>query len=128
MSKYVRTKSSLFCVVKENEDSFTVKSLYEKRPLLDEFKIGKWAVISQADTIEELCDRMIQIIPGIDPVVMSEKTFYYLKNSMSMKDNIINGIKKGYSYYGAIWTKGESDEPILKSISKMNKDGKLELI
>lgn len=79
----------------------------------------------QADTLKELCDAFI----------ICEKPFYlkpYVwKESLEklFSKNIINNIKSlSIEVYGAIWVKGEYNEPILKPAAKMNDKGDLELL
>lgn len=69
-------------------------------------------MMREADTIEELID-----------IYLCDKLMFLSKKQLShycyMPDKEI---------YGAIWVNGEHNEPILKSVAKMNSDGNLELL
>lgn len=71
-------------------------------------------VIKQADTIPELFDELVLVAPyrfrRPKTATELEKDFEEMIDLYTSKDDTI---------YGAIWTKGEHDEPILKSIAKM---------
>lgn len=75
--------------------------------------------IKEADTIQELCDEFVYV---------GEKGNVVLGMSyMQMEDVKKYNVNKN-QIFGAIWTKGKYDEPILKSVAKMNDKGELELL
>lgn len=111
--KYIRTKNGIY----EANDEFKIEDevLYEKDQLtFDEddyvwFSYGE--VISQADTIEELCDGFIAETEDItkfrvEPTLENAKMYCGIKN-----------------IYGAIWT----DRGLIY-VAKMDENGKLVLI
>ena len=109
--KYIRTKAgSLFEVLEEKEDLFVCKSHYEKRPLLNTNDIGKWAVVNQADTIEELCDEFVCINNGCYGI---HDTLLEAKSYADYREIV----------YGAIWT----DKGLIY-VAKLNEEGELELL
>ena len=110
--KYIRTKyGRIFELPKE---VITTADLNTK---IDDLKggfIGEYKgieVIKQADTIEELCDEFVVFGEHIIPnhTHFSSLTDVGIKSCLEAKAAI----------YGAIWTKGKHDEPILKSVAKM---------
>ena len=104
--KYIRTKDGIF------ETPKTMVSCDVKMPLnVIGYYIGE-IILSQADTIEELCDVYVVI----------DKTTNYHTVDKYPYDIIING-KEDYEIYGAIWTnKG------LIYVAKINDKGELELL
>ena len=81
-------------------------------------------IIAQADTIEELCDEIIFIledasIPYSSPYQYNkEKEMEWFKTETEI-DIGFGFMKKIKEKFLAIWTKGNKDEPILKSVAKM---------
>ena len=112
--KYIRTKDIIFELsYEENGYLYTINGEIGCKPN---------EVIAQADTIEELCDKWIIIENGI-PHILAYECDLLDKINNNEKAGIINTIG-----YGAIWAKGERNEPILKSVAKMNNKGELELL
>ena len=72
-----------------------------------------------ANAIEELCDEFVCIGNG-DYDTSGDKNIYD-----ELTERMIDTYK---NIYGAIWIKGEYEEPILKSVAKMNEKGELELL
>ncbi len=72
-------------------------------------------IIKSSDFIEELCDEFVLLDKELNHrhIVTSPKGF------MPSKD---------YELYGAIWIDGDHDEPILKSVARINEKGELELL
>ena len=79
-------------------------------------------IIKQADAIKELCDEFV--LKDID----SEFCGILPKDELIKYNKINMGQAYHREFYGAIWTKGENGEPILKSVAKMNDEGKLKLL
>ena len=113
--KYFRTKDGR---IKGYEDYCDIAYIYQ---MLDG--------IAASDTIEELFDEFIIGEPF-------NKSFEITHNNTIIR-GIKESIEKGYYkkakmkkpiVYGAIWVKGEHEEPILKSVAKMNDKGELELL
>ena len=139
--KYIRTEDGK--IYKIVDDFGTWTSNLISREIVEKALSGnKWFkglglnTIAQADTIEELCDCIIVRNRSIN------KRFVYSKNAFRKRvernktntwgrDNYEDRLKYLLEYndvYAAIWTKGKDDEPILKSVAKMNEEGELELI
>lgn len=84
--------------------------------------------IKQADTIKELCDCFVfkkeiyrkiekrNDLEGVPMIRMFDIHFFDLYED------------EWERIYGAIWVKGEHNEPILKSVAEMNEKGELELL
>ena len=112
--KYIRTENGISSV-----EPFTTskgKILYEisgcenliSKDSLEEI------TISQADTIEELCDEFVFVDFGI----ISDKEYHFKTLEESKKSNALYD-----RCYGAIWT----DKGLIY-VAKMNVDGELELL
>lgn len=90
-------------------------------------------IIKIANTIEKLCDEFVIDFGKTNyPTTNRYKRYADFEN---LKKEIEDREKNFYRYlnidfivYGAIWIDGENDEPILKSIAKMNNRGELELL
>ena len=102
--KYIRTKDRVFKAKEE-----FCKGYYDKfgHPVF--FK----DVINQFDTIEELCDVVVYVKEGYTNSVEHIKDFQNRNKKLFDKDLIV---------YGAIWTIGETGEPILKSVARLSND------
>lgn len=101
--KYIRTKDRIVEIKKITiYDKLTVDYIHEKK----------------ADTIEELCDEF---------VYETNKGNYATKHKNTDIAYFFND-ERPIAYYGAIWVKGEHNEPILKSVAQMNEKGELELL
>ena len=101
--KYIRTNEGVYEIERYYgpRDYYWVKQDCEQ-PIVSE------EIISQADTIEELCDEFIAIYNG-------KPHFHHLDRAIQYADD--------NQVYGAIWTaKG------LIYVAKMNEKGELELL
>ena len=113
--KYIRTNDGVFEVVEEKNSYFIVEKddiFFNDKLVCPVFKTSKY---TGADTIEEL----------IDDYVLSENNKYCIIGDIEARE------MAAYEYgkiYGAIWVLGEHDEPILKPVSEMNREGKLCLL
>ena len=80
-------------------------------------------ILKYADTIEELCDEFVLVnkyrFKKPKTATELEKDFDEMRSFYTSKYDKI---------YGAIWIVSEHGEPILKSVSKMNEKGELELL
>ena len=105
---YIRTKNRIYKVESEtcNKQGYYIDE-YEYDMIL------KRQVIKQTDNIEELCDRFVVMDKETKEVISIVSFLEYAKLWSYCKYNI----------YGAIWC-----EWGLKYVSKMNDEGKLELI
>lgn len=94
--KYIRTQNGII-------ETASLKNLsQEEKDILIEG-------IKQANTIPELCDEFVVIHKELNG---SHTVHRY--NGLGKSE-----YEAGNDVYGAIWTKGEHDEPILKSVAKM---------
>ena len=120
-----QTHSTIFCIPKHiealvavNEDKYEMQDVVHKRIIGKDH--WKTEIISQADTIKELCDEfLIKEEPNDKP--------YLTHRSFEESKNIVIG-RKWKTLYGAIWVEGEHGEPILKSVAKLNEEGDLKLL
>lgn len=120
--KYIRTKDGIWEImeIKPNYE----KTYYRCKHNLISNRFEKMDIIKQADTIEELCDELM---------IRGEYGSYIIDVNGLDKDcdgwTKEVGIPKGLvKVYGAIWVIDDNGAPILKSVAKANKDGKLCLI
>lgn len=115
--KYIRTKDGIY----EYNNSYIIEDdvlylvvfndKYTDYGVNGKYSRGK--VISQADTIEELCDEFVFICEDFDkPQLVIPMNFEYCKKTF-----------KHTEIYGAIWT----DKGLIY-VAKMDNEGKLELI
>ena len=126
--KYVRTENGIFEVLSEYDTpenttlisnlvmAFNAKVTPRNYSGASIRIIYSNEVISQADTIKELCDRFV--------VETCDNTKFWLERSLEFA-KIYCGIK---NIYGAIWVIDDNGVPILKPVAKMNENGDLELI
>lgn len=108
MGNYIRTKDTIFEVVKEDEKIFVVKAKGNKNHLYNKSKC-QTIVIKQADAIEELCDEFISVRDN------------WHDHWLDFED--VKTLCSESEIYGAIWTdKG------LQFVARMNSEGVLELL
>lgn len=112
--KYIRTKDGIWEImeIKPNYE----KTYYHCKHNLISNRFEKMDIINQADTIEELCDEIVEIIDGKAQVVYTDISFNDLAIAKIRDKN--NAI-----VYGAIWT----DKGLIY-VAKMNDKGELELL
>ena len=114
MSRYMRTKDTIYEIVDENELVYIVvaknkKNTYSKSKRTTE-------ILRVANTIEELISRYI-VVSGKTKTVVSKYKF-----NKELKHKLVN-----QTVFAAIWTSGEHNEPLLKSVAILN-HGELELL
>lgn len=84
--------------------------------------VGYVGILKESNTIEELCDEFVFDGGDGNPLLCSyEELIYWFNYSKEQQFKTRN-------CYGAIWIKGEHNEPILKSVTKMNEKGEFELL
>lgn len=117
--KYIRTGSEIY----DTDDLYVCEELAEK-PYAT--KNGAWciykeSIVAQADTIEELCDEFVEILPNGYHRLYDLKGFG--EKGFSIKGIIKYLIETKNKILGAIWTdKG------LQFVARMNSEGVLELL
>ncbi len=120
--KYVKTKDG--CITEGNfKLGKKILTVWDEEIITEE---------NSANTIEELCDEFV-IDTGNRKYLIHKGAYlgdFYKKDYIIIGDeNIGPDCKvKIKNKYGAIWATGEHGEPILKSVAKMNNEGKLELL
>lgn len=92
---------------------------FRLKTIMQFYNLRKEDIVKVVDAIEELCDEFVmnnEIIVGSprDGMNRLQLADYYAKNDKNV--------------FGAIWVKGVHNEPILKSVAKMNDKGELELL
>lgn len=146
--KYIRTKSGIYKVIKTIQGSDTKdlivdcngfdlyvvnlpksewdydedNKLFYEDSMTDSF--WKSEAIKESDNIEDLCDLFI-----IDHIAFPKSKVMF--NNIIQTRSFINtkaNKPKIKNVFGAIWIEGSEDELILKSVAKMNTEGKLELL
>lgn len=128
--KYVRTKNKIHVVLEENDYYYKCCYNDESTTLVsksDNDAYGFPKVIQESDKLEYLVDEFIGILPNERPYFQFYRTIY---NFDDIKAHYLTSLsaEPKTEYYGAIWTKGEDGEPLLKSVAKMNSEGELELL
>ena len=112
--KYIRTKDTIFAVVKELEKVYFVRAKGNNNNIYSKSKC-QTNVVSQANTIEDLCDQFV--------LLDHNKVFLLANNNFSVIKDIWNRRDMEIYIYGAIWTnKG------LIYVAKINEKGELELL
>lgn len=113
--RYIRTPFSIFEVVEETDTVYRVKAKWTPSHTYSKSK-RQTEVIKSANTIEELCDEIVEIIDGKAQVVYADISFNDLAIAkLRDKNNAI--------VYGAIWT----DKGLIY-VAKINDKGELELL
>lgn len=116
MSKFIRTKDTIFEVVEETDIVYRVKAKRNPNNIYAKSKC-QTIVLKEANKLKDLCDTFV---------------FYFKSNSCLLVDNYERALeilkanyedKGDFVFRGAIWTsKG------LIYVAKMNDKGKLELL
>ena len=108
MAKYVITKDYL---------------IFEN--ILNDFNavIPKQDIIKQADTLDKLFDTYV-LKTMLDIGISAYRVYWNVKSLLDIKAKYDEGSISA-ELYGAIWITGPRGEPILKSVAKMDKEGRL---
>ena len=110
--KYIRTKDKIVEV--KNEFEYVVGGI-----VADDVFFADSEIITEADTIEELCDEFVWNIKGSNKRTVANNIFSFSRIKIDL-DKQFHG---DYEIYGAIWT----DEGLIY-VAKMNDKGELELL
>lgn len=120
MKKYILTDDYEIYKVTE-ETTYRYQCRLNKREIVS---IPKQCVIKEECMIDELCDSFV--------CVSNEERNNFVNQYNSFRaminDDFYKKYRKYYGFYGSIWIKGDSSEPILKPIAKINEKGELELL
>lgn len=135
--KYIRTKDRIFDIEKNGgirtivkiydvDESLRLKYQNTNNPqqvgdrfVIIENKDYKITDNNTADTIEEL----------VDEYVLREKANCKLDVDYGeLTEDDVKLCLQDHDIFGAIWVNGDKEEPILKSVAKMNNEGDLELL
>lgn len=109
MKRYIRTKDGIYELQKTKSGE---KYLVKTNELIPEWNTEKYEVIRQADTVPELCDAFVIVTKDGE-----KHTYYsYERYVLAMAACEEEGIE--VEAYGAIWTEGDENEPILRSVAK----------
>ncbi len=127
MKKYILTRYGIYEVVKEDDDEWVDVISNFERKMKCQCCIKKKSIIKQADTIEELCDEIVQVLSnGYHNQCLTSN--YY--QDMLTQKKVLFPSEMGADYYvnviaiyGAIWT----DKGLIY-VAKMNDKGELELL
>lgn len=112
--KYIRTKDGRIFDMNE----ISVPYLVIENRWLD-FSRGRFEILKQADTIEELCDNFMVEYKNGEHTIFHD--FYHLKRHYELYSQEYHHIS---GRYGCIWVFGKG----LIYVAKMNRKGELELI
>ena len=115
---YIRTKDTIFAVVREDAKVLTVRAKNNPNHLYNKSK-AQTEIVMQANTIEELCDERV-IIDAIGNHILVKTLLQEIWWKQHDEEHV--------QCFGAIWVIDSNDAPTLKSIAKMNEQGKLELL
>ena len=127
--KYVRTKDKIYEVIEENERYY--KCCYNDESItlvskVDNDAYGFSKALKESYSLDKLCDHLVIVEKGSSMLPALQHRFLgdlFLADSWNRRFQ-----ENKIEVYGAIWTKGEDGEPILKSVAKMNSEGGLELL
>ena len=115
--KYIRTKDGKIYELQETKSK--EKYLVRTNELIPLWNTNEYEVLKEADTIEEL----------IDEYVLREKANCKLDvDYAELTEDDVKLCLQDHDIFGAIWVNGDKEEPILKSVAKMNEKGELELL
>ena len=155
MSKYIRMEDGIFNTYdmfinmlkefKERDWDFTtikVEQKYGEKTLSCGCKCFNSTIpyeitiqfIKQADTIEKLCDEFvlnsnpIHASRTLIKIDFEKKIVYQWQSAKNVAEYTFEQFLRFHTIYGAIWVTGENNEPILKSVAKINEKGELELL
>lgn len=84
-------------------------------------------IIKESDTIDELCDEFIIYYANGYHLININDDEITFKDGFDYGFTLKSALEDGYEIYGAVWTKKEDKEPILKSVAKMDEKGCLKL-
>lgn len=118
MSKYIRTKYNKILKVLDMEFACGVKVYHTESGYISER-----LVLKEADTIEDLVDEYVW---DKSIIRFRDKTHFSYENDDFIFELDESILKEGI--YGAVWIVDDNGAPILKSVSRMNEKGDLELI
>lgn len=110
--KYIKTKDGIYEIRKECKLSIISDEMYY---VTDQKNFYSYEALKQSDNMYELFDELI----------CDERLIAKFCN---VNETIKRLLSEGKTVYGAIWTEGDDEEPILKSVAKMNKEGEWRLI
>jgi len=113
--KYIRTKDKIIAIDNKKYEIVEINDMTLLQTNIESKQIFREYIVSQADTIEELCDEFVVVRENKKPV-----------SFINLEQVNLNRGNYGYSnsiVYGAIWT-----EWGLKYVAKMNEKGELELL
>lgn len=122
--KYVRTNEGIYQIKDEKIYQDILKNMFYEATNYEHIYLEE--IVKESDKLEKLFDRYV--LNGVDIIFINkDKTKYRFENEDDWWYDI-REIELRNGIYGAIWTKGEDGEPILKSVAKMNTEGELELV
>lgn len=121
MYKYIRTGGNdtwenIYEVIGEDEFYWEIKDKSIPKCIA---LISKCNVTKSSDKLEDL----------VDTFIYAKCDYMELEEAKREKEWNESGWQQdGLPIFGAIWTEGSIDEPILKSVAKINDKGELELL
>ena len=121
MKKYIKTKTTIFEVVGENELVYKVKAKGNPNNIYTKSKC-QGDILKEDMYLDNLINRYIAVGPRHKKIISK---YQFQKMHLS---EIKSGIEAGIRYFGCIWTLDEVGAPTLKAVTEVNKEGELELL
>ena len=117
--RYIRTKDINNLIIDTNDPQLPPHMIVNN--YIDFNSCGRYEIVNQADTVEELCDRFL--LAGIDIIFLNkEHTQYHFEGDETWYDITDSELRMGIR--AAIWT-----EQGLTYVTKpMNEKGEFELL
>lgn len=110
--KYIRLGNEIYQIIKEKEGYFELRDALDVKMKCYTFMPKREQDYKIANTIEELCDEFVVIVPTEKPDFVVD----FAKNRQTF-------VRASLDVYGAIWT----DKGLIY-VAKMNEKGELKLI
>ena len=115
--KYAITKTNIFQVVKENVNVYYV--LTKRHPRKVRILSKREVIAEHEGDLKDLAQKWI--------CINKNGEIYNFSSIRMLNANLLIS-KCGYQIFGGIWVIGSEGEPILKSVMKLNREGKAELL
>ena len=122
--KYIRTNEGIYQIKDEKIYQDILKNMFYEATNHEHIYLE--AIIKESDKLDKLCDHLVVIEKGSSMLPFLQHRFLgdlFLADSWDRRFQ-----ENKIEVYGAIWTKGKDEEPILKSVAKLNEEGELELL
>ena len=136
--KYIRMKNGRMFSFYEVEEKSKVVIGYSTEKELRYLDSGRYLykdkILKLADTVEELFDEYVldsnPVHASRTPIKIDfeKKIIYQWQSEKTVTEYTFEQFLPFHTIYGAIWVVGKNNEPILKSVAKMDEKGVSELL